>query len=314
MRQLRRLIQRASASPFFKQKFGSLTVQGITDLEDFTGKIPPMELEELVEEKIRSGDPYSSRWCRRSAPPVSLQIEYNTGTALYLALDRTDLREYAKALTHCWSFLGLGKGDRVAIFDYGTSPVSYLASSAFTPYLSQGAADVLGCLPVCNDGVANMSQRAVEIVKFVHPRFLFLRNDCLHPFAVEVEREGLQLSKYVSALVATENEAVLTKQEQDTYQRSLGVPIYRLLRIDVAMFFAMECPQCRLLHTWPDLYFVETVEPETRKPVSSGLRGALMITNRFAKMCPTIRYLSQVEGSLQARGCPGGPKDLRIVA
>lgn len=314
MRQLRRLIQHASASRFYKRKFGTLTARGIADLKDFADKIPPMELKELVMEKMSSGDPYSSRRCGRSVPPVSLQIEYNTETALYLALDRADLREYAKALTHCWSFLGLKKGDRVAIFDYGTSPVSYLASSAFTPYLSQGAADALGCLPICNDGAANMSQRAVEIVKFVRPRLLFLRNDCLHPFAVEVEREDLQLSKYVSALVATENEAVLTKSEQDRYQRSLGVPIYRLLRVDVAMFFAVECPRCRLLHTRPNLYFVEAVEPESQKPVRSGSRGSLVITNRFAKTCPTIRYLSQVEASLDARGCPRGAKDLRIAA
>ncbi len=273
-----------------------------------------MQLRELVTEKISSGDPYSSRRCGRSAPPVSLQIEYNTETALYLALDRRDLKEYAKALTRCWSFLGLRKGDRVAIFDYGTSPISYLASSAFTPYLSQGAADALGCLPICNDGVANMSQRAVEIVKFVRPRLLFLRNDCLHPFTAEVEREGLRLSKYVRALVATANEAVLTKPEQDAYQRSLGVPIYRLLRVDLAMFFATECPQCRLLHAWPDLYFVETLEPETHRPVRRGLRGSLTVTNRFARICPTIRYLSQLEGSLEAPGCPRGPKDLRIAA
>lgn len=313
MRELRGLIQHASGSRFFEQKFAGLTARGISRLKDFTEKIPLMELTELVTEKMSSGDPYSSRRCGRSAPPVSLQIEYNTETALYLALDQRDLRAYAKALTHCWSFLGLRKGDRVAIFDYGTSPVSYLASSAFTPYLTRGAADALGCLPICNDGVANMSQRAVEIVKFVRPRLLFLRNDCLHPFAVEVERAGLQLSKFISGLVATGNEAILTRPEQDAYQRSLGVPVYRLLRIDVAMFLGVECPWCRLLHTWPTLYFVEAVDPESHKPAGGGQRGSLVITNRFAKACPTIRYLSQVQGSLEARGCPRGARDLRIA-
>lgn len=312
MRQLRQLIQHSSAAPFFQRKFDTLGGGANLSLKDFTAKMPIMTLEELVAERLRSGDPYSSRWAREHAPLVVVQLEYDTEAPLYVGLGPDELRGYAEALRRCWSLLGLGSGDRVGIFDYGTSPISYLASAAFTPYLQRGAADALGCLPVCNDGGANMSQRAVEIVKLVRPRVLFLRSDCLHPFAAEVERQSLRLSDSINALVAAENEGMLSEADRDAYQKSLAVPIYRLLRIDAAMFLAIECPRCRFLHSWPDLYFAETV-PEGSEAAEYGEKGSLVITNRFAKSCPVIRYLSHVRGTLQPSGCSAGPKDLRIA-
>ncbi|MBI4487751.1 MAG: hypothetical protein HY694_01580, partial [Deltaproteobacteria bacterium] len=275
-----------------------MKARSIVDFETFSERIPLMTLEELVFEKKRSGDPYALRLAKNRPPLVVFQLEYDTEAALYLAFDRPDLEHYAEALRRCWSLLGLGHGDKVAIFDYGTSPVSYLASSFFAPYLRRGAADLVGCLPVCNDGISNMSQRAVEILRFVRPRVFFLRNDCLRPFVAELEREAIRLSDYTQALVAAENEGVLSKADQDTYERMLGVPIYRLLRIDAAMFLAMDCPECRLLHSWQDLYFVETVTEAVEEAAGQG-QNSLVITNWFAKACPTVRYLSQVKGSLE---------------
>lgn len=313
MQPFRRLLKRASTAPFFQRKFGGLKTRDILDLNGFAEKVPTTGLEELVREKMRSGDLYSSRACRTRRPLVTFQLAYDTEAPLYLALDRFDLRVYAEALTRCWSLIGLKGGDKVAIFDYGTSPVSYLASSVFTPYLSRGAADALGCLSICNDGVSNMSQRAVEILRFVRPRVLFVRADCLEPLAIEVEKELPRLADYTQALIAVENEGLLSKPDQNSYERRLGVPVYRLLRVDVAMFFAMECPRCRLLHGWRDLYLVESVTERADDSEGHG-QGSLVITNWFARACPTVRYLSQVRGSLQPAGCPRGAKDFRIAA
>jgi phenylacetate-coenzyme A ligase PaaK-like adenylate-forming protein len=314
MRQIKRLMKHASDTAFFQGKFGSPRGHDIIDLEAFSQKLPLMRLEELVAEKIRSGDPYSSRLCRNRNPLVTFQLEYDAEAALYLALDRADLKAYAEALGRCWSLLGLGKGDRVAIFDYGTSPVSYLASSAFTPYLKSGAADASRCQPICNDGTANMSQRAIDILKFVRPRVLFIRRDCVQPFTLEVERLLPRLSDYTQALVVAENEGLLSKADQSAYERRLGVPVYRLLRIDVAMFLAMECPKCRLLHSWQDLYFLESTPVRFQEPAGELREKSLVITNWFARTCPTVRYLSQVDASLESAGCPKGADDIRISA
>ena len=127
---MKRLIQRGSVSPFYRRKFKGIRKLRVPDLATFSKKIPPFTLEELVEERTRSGDPYSLRWCEKKSPLLTFQLEYDTEPSLYLPLDRSALKGYAEALTRCWSLLGLERGDKVAIFDCGTSPVSYVASGS----------------------------------------------------------------------------------------------------------------------------------------------------------------------------------------
>ncbi len=310
---MKRLIQRGSASPFYRRKFKGGRKLRVADLSTFSKTIPPFTLEDLLEERSSSGDPYSSRWCEKKTPPLTFQLEYDTEPRLYLPLDRSALKGYADALTRCWSLLGLEPGDNVAIFDYGTSPVTYLASSSYTPYLQRGAAEALGCLPICNDGVANMSQRALDILRFIRPRILFIRSDCLQPLIQQADTTSLVLSDYIRALVVTESEGALTRTEQTGFEERLGIPVYRMLRIDLAMFIAVECPLCRFLHTWQDLYFVENDAADDQETVESGLPSPLLITNWFALRCPTLRYQTQIRGSLIAPGCARGPRDQRIA-
>jgi len=307
MNQPRRKSKPRSAVRFSARDFRLLRAQARRDPEKFAATVPVVTLDDWVSAKITSGDPYSLRWGKNTPPKIAFQLEYDTEVALYIACDPDVLNVYAQALRRCWSSFGIRRGDRVVIFDYGTSPVSYLASCSFTPYLARGAADILGCLPICNDGAANLSQRAVEIVKFVCPRVLFLRTDCLHPFATEFNKGSTPLSSYVGALVAVENEGVLAAADRDAYQKNLGVPIYRLLRADAALFLAPECARCGLFHIWPDLYHVELSEQGKH-----GREGQLLITNWFAEHCQAVRYLSQVQAVLERPGCPAKATDPRI--
>jgi phenylacetate-coenzyme A ligase PaaK-like adenylate-forming protein len=158
-----------------------------------------------------------------------------------------------------------------------------------------------------------MSQRAVEIVKFMRPRIFFVRSDCLQPLIHQLEAAALRVSDYIGALVVTESEGFLSRTEQTTFEKRLGVPVYQMLRIDVAMFLAMECPQCRFLHTWRDLYWIENQQEDNEEICNGTVRSPLLITNRFALGCPTLRYLSHIRGSLIAPGCPKGPRDQRIA-
>jgi phenylacetate-coenzyme A ligase PaaK-like adenylate-forming protein len=296
-----------SGVPFSARNLRALRAKARRRPAEFADRVPVMTLEQLAAAKVASGDPYSLRWKKKTPPNIVFQLEYDTEVPLYAAFDRGALTVYAEALRRCWSTFGISKGDRVAIFDYGTSPVSYLASRSFTPYLAKGAADTLGCLPICNDGAANLSQRAVDIVRFVRPRVLFLRADCLHPFTAEIQDGALPLASYLDALIAVENEGLLTATDRAAFQKKLGVPIYRLLRADAAMFLAPECPLCGLFHSWRDLYHVELVKREGRSR-----EGRLVITNWFARQCQSIRYLSQIEATLERPGCPAAAKDSRI--
>lgn len=275
-------------------------------------QVPLVRPADLAAEKARTGDPYAGRLARAREPLVTLQLDYAEETPLYLGLDRADLHAYALALRRCFALLDLRPGDTVALYDFGTSPVVYLASACYTPYLAEGAADALGCTVICNDGVPNMNYRAVEIVKYVRPRYLVLRLECLQPFLAACEAEWLRLARYTEALVATANEATLDARLRDQVQERLGVPVYQLPRADLGLFLAQECPSCRLVHTWSDLYLVEALDPDSLQPVADGQPGLLAMTSRFARVCPAIRVLTQLEGRLESGGCPRGPEDVRL--
>lgn len=70
----------------------------------------------------------------------ALAVQLEQPGAGSLELSREGLDGYAEALARAWGAVGVGTGDRVAIYDYGSSPISYLASAAFAPYLERGAA------------------------------------------------------------------------------------------------------------------------------------------------------------------------------
>ena len=271
---------------------------------------PIARLADLVAAKLATGDAYAGRLAPGRRPLVTYQLDYAEETALYLGLDRRDLQRYAEALRRCLVLLDPRPGDTLAIFDYGTSPVAYLASAEYTPYLRRGAADALGCTTICNDGVTHMSARAAEILRYVRPRIFFLRLECLAPFVTACEAAGLQASRYLESIVATHNEGSLDASVRRRCQERLGVPIYELARSDAALFMAMECPECRLMHTWGDLYRVETVDGDSLEVVQ-GRPGSLVVTSRFARVCPAVRLLTRLEGRVAGPGCARGPGDLR---
>jgi phenylacetate-coenzyme A ligase PaaK-like adenylate-forming protein len=277
---------------------------------DALGLLPPTTREELVAEKLRTGCPYSGRRVKTRPAVVTLQLDYAERTPLYVGLDRMDLRGYVAALERSLRLLGVRPGDALALYEYGSSPVVYLASSLYVPYLRAGAADRLGCTVICNDGVANLSQRAVEILKYVRPRFLVIRDDCIEPFVAACAAEGLEVAKHTEAVVVTSNEGGLGRTEG--LAQRLGVPVYRMPRSDVALFLGLECPECSCMHVPSDLYRVEALELDTLRPARPGQPGRLAITNIRSLGILSLRVLTSLHGTVIEGGCPRQAADARV--
>lgn len=290
-----------------------MNIGAITDAPSLASTLPLTQIEELVAEKQRTGDPFGGRRSNRK-PGVSLQVEGDPSSPLYLALDSRDLQAYADVLRGCWSLLGLGQGDSVAIFDYGGSPVGYLASSLYIPYLKVGAGDGLGCITIGNDGLPEMAGRATDILRYVHPKAMFIRSDCVHPFLEESRRLETEVKRHLQLMVVEANEQVYLEAARREAEDRLGIPVYRLLRMDQAMFLAQECPACRAFHYPGQAYQVEAVDEYQHKSLPAGQRGKLVVTNLFARTTPAIRYLSDVRAALEPGECSRGPGDGRFRA
>jgi len=211
----------------------------------------------------------------------------------YLALAPQELEAYALALARCWRLAGLGRGDRVIVFDFGPSPLSYLASCLYSPFLRRGAAERVGCLPVCNDGVATVVPRGVHMIGVLRPKVAYVRADLLAPLAGAMGRAPTSLQ----AVVAAAEEALLAPAEARRFREETGVDVLRLLRLDGALFLAQECPHCRAFHVFPDLY---RVWEEGR---------ALAVAPHFS---PGRGYVSTLPFRRLQGPCPRGRRHLRL--
>lgn len=309
--QLRRLTAHALTAPLFQQRLAGINLKSLSTVEDFQRVVPPLPLDDLETARTEQRDPYAGRKSEKGIPCLIMQMEYDP--PLYIALSRAELRTYAGALTRSWQLLGVRAGDRVGLYDYGTSPATYLASAGFAPYLSRGAAEALGCVPLCNDGLPEMASRAVHILRYVHPRTLFIRQDALRPFLEQLARENVQVRACeTEAVVVTGNEEVPDHNTRLHLEEQLGVPLHTLVRADAALFLAPECPTGKRWHSWSDLYFLEVLDEDTLHPLPSGEVGLLTITPLFARTCPLLRYVSTLTAALEAEGCPCGKGEIGI--
>ena len=312
IRRLRRVVRHALTAPLFARRLAGTKAATLSTVEDFQNAIAPLSLDDLAAVRAQRRDPYGGRRSENGAPCLVMQMEYDP--PLYLGFGRGELRTYAEALTRCWRLLGIGAGDRVALYDYGTSPAVYLASAAFAPHLSRGAADALGCVPICNDGLPEMASRAVHILRYTRPRVLFIRHDALRPLVDRLSGENTALRFFgTQAVVVTGNEEAFGRGSMSPIAEQLGVPLYGLLRADAALFLAPQCPRGGRWHGWPDLYFLEVLDEETFRPLPGGRTGFLTITPLFARTCPLLRYVTTITAALDPDGCPCGEGGVGIV-
>jgi hypothetical protein len=152
-----------------------------------------------------------------------------------------------------------------------------LASASYTPHLRRGAAERLGVQVICNDGVAVLAERMVEIVEQLRPAALLLRRDVLAPLGAVLDRTGVSLARSCRWLAVTESDGAPEADEAARWSEAWGVPIRRILRADAGCVLAGECVHCGAFHLPPELYRVEATD------------GDAAVTTRFARVCPSVR-------------------------
>jgi hypothetical protein len=238
---------------------------------------------------------------------LTVQLE-RTGAG-FVELSREALAGYAQALAHAWEVLGVGSGDRVAIYDYGSSPVAYLASHTFSPHLERGAAEHAMAMALCVDGLPDNVARFAHVLRHFQPHFAFVRADLLPlllggPTALPTELRGARL-------VVSADGDVPAPGERAFWQRAWHGGVSLLARHDPAAFVAAECPRCAMLRVPEDLYEIE-LRPELGlravggsgpPPADEHERRTLAVTTRFLDLGPVETELS-VRGGPRAAGCP----------
>jgi len=242
---------------------------------------------------LAAADPFGGRWRGDVAPQLVAQV--GEGLPIYWGLRDGDLQAMADVLAYCWRQLGVRRGDVVAIYDYGTSALVMFASRAYTPHLRAGAAERLGCTPICGDGLPEMAPRTVHLLTYVRPRYLFLGEEGAEALAQHLQQRGTGLAGVVERAVLAFDERPLPPEELVRWEERLGVAVSQLLRADLCLFLAPPCPEGLGFHV-PPVYLVE-----------KGPAGHLTVTNLGILTCPVIRHMTDIVVSgIEEGSCPCG--------
>src|SRR5580693_1950105 len=186
--------------PFYRERIGTdgqPRPWEVADLEDFATQHP--------------SDPFAGRLRDGLTPKFSLQLEATADPSIWVALEPPELDRWAGIVERMWTRWGTSRGETIAFFEYGSSPLVLLASSGYVGYLRRGAAERLGLTSICNDGVAAMAGRMVSIVETLRPSMLIVRRDLVMPFALALEGSGVSLPDRVRWVAVSEVEGAISR-------------------------------------------------------------------------------------------------------
>jgi phenylacetate-coenzyme A ligase PaaK-like adenylate-forming protein len=253
-------------------------------------------------------DPFGGRHDIEHPPDVLIQAA--RGLPIYWALTASDLSALSTILAASWTRLGITAGQCVAFYDYATSPMVAYASRAYVPHLDAGAADRLGCLPICNDGLPDLADRCVHILEYAQPSVLFVEAEVMDPLSRALERKGLSATCRV---VVTSDEAPVGSAQIREWSALLRTDVQQILRADAPLFFAPPCAiEPMTFHPDEGAYCVEALNPDASNALPDDT-GLITVTNLAMRSSIIIRYVTNVEGIVREGPCRCGRTGRRVI-
>lgn len=217
-------------------------------------------------------------------------------------LFESDYSELVNIYYRLFATAGVRRNDLVLISDYGTSPLSYLASKLFCSFERDGLAEKMGFVPLSVDGIPEFTRRTIHVILTAKPRIMFIRHDLVAPLLSNIRSQNissheLNLAKIVvtANCNSAENELILAKK--------LNTKVVRLLRDDLAFYAMIECEFTEGFHILADSYLPEIACSEGETTLSNRQKGKLVITALFPTSVPVVRFETSYEGYFDDSRC-----------
>jgi phenylacetate-coenzyme A ligase PaaK-like adenylate-forming protein len=264
--------------------------------------------EDIEAAAVARSDPFGGRHDIEHPPDVLIQAA--RGLSIYWALTAGDLRALSAVLAGAWRSLGIAAGQRVAFYDYATSPMVVYASRAYVPHLEAGAADMLGCLPICNDGLPDLADRCVHILEYVQPSVLFVEAELMDPLSRALQRKGMRTACRV---VVTSDEAPVGASQIGEWSGVLATDVRQMLRADAPLFFAPPCAvEPMTFHPDDNAYQVEVLSADPSQALSAD-PGLIAVSNLALRSSIVVRYVTSIEGIVRDGPCRCGRAGRRVI-
>ena len=306
----------AAAHPYYRAKFKTLGIDaaGIRTLDDLQ-RLPPTPKQDYIT------GPEAFRLLPDDLPPdctseerVLWDVAYTTGTTTgkpspfyNTAHDAYGIWDQAR---RCNDAEGLIATDRVA----NLYPLAGFPTGAF---LSVIRSTMIGGLPVVHGltggthsdfKVRNSLAEALDIVERFRPTVLWGVPSFVRRFLDEAVCKGADFSAV--RLVLTSGEpvpAVLRAEIKDALARmgAAGVQIRARYAFTEMQGGLVQCAEhAKGQNVTPDLYYLETIDPDTGRRLPDGEPGHLAITHLHRRGTVMLRYLVGDVVTLSRAPCP----------
>ena len=291
---------------FYRRLFAAagVTPDAIRSLEEFQERTPIITKRDLLKDQ-EENPPYGHRLGVPLEQVVQVVLTSGTSGIGQEVHPQTlaDLEMGALILTWGCCWIGFRPGDVVInTFPVATSAGGLWSYRSFSKQLVNLFA--LGTLDTRQKLEYAMRFRATGL--FCTPAYLMRLETVAGEMGIDLRRD-LALGRI---LVAGEPYALAWIRER---QERWGAPIYEYYgSVQKAIAWCCErgaAPHGRrgLLHHLPYLTMVETLDPETRRPVRPGDEGEVVITHLRAEAAPLIRFATGDRARLLShRECPCG--------
>ena len=204
-----------------------------------------------------------------------------TGRRKILAYSRRDVDNFALQMARCYEMAGLTTADRIQIaVGYGL----WTAGAGF-----QAGSELFGALTV-PVGPGNLDIHLQMLEDMGATCFCATASMALL-LAEEVERSGI-IDRIKLRTIIFGSEPCSDKMRA-TFESGLRLEGSYDIGGMTEMYgpgSSIECRARRGLHYWPDLFYMEIVNPGTLEPAATGEMGELVVTSLCKEAAPLIRY------------------------
>jgi phenylacetate-CoA ligase len=225
-----------------------------------------------------------------------------TGRRTVCTYTAQDVDDWAKMFARCYSFAGVGVGDRVQIaVGYGM----WTAGVGF-----QAGAERAGAMAVPT-GAGN-TELQLEMMLSMGSTVLGATSSFALLLAELVDKRSLRPDLALRVgIIGSERWGEAARR---TIESLLGIETFDVYGLTELWGpgTGIECSQHDGIHIWDDHYHVEIVDPETLRPVPAGTVGEAVVTTLTKQATPLVRFRTRDLTYLYADRCECGSTYPRI--
>ncbi len=227
----------------------------------------------------------------------------STGTPVVMPYTEFDLRQWAECMARCYRMSGAQIGDPIQIM-----PTFGLFNGGFGMYHGARAAELF-VIPTSSGN----TERQIRLAKDFDTK-IFAAVISYAPRLIEMmDNMGVELPNLKIGIFGAET---VTKAMMEKISARLGIDvfnIYGMTETGGVGTLGMDCRDHSGIHVWEDQYYLEIVDPVTKKVLPDGEIGELVVTSLTREALSVIRFKTgDLTRILTREKCACGRTHLKI--